>query len=62
MPFAEIGGILPESNVRWNPGTKLFEVAVFRRNSPDLIIKNLPLDTADELREAINGALGERYS
>ncbi len=61
MPFAEMGDIQPESHVFWNPGTKLFEVAVLRRNSPDLIIKNLPLHTAEQLREAIIDALRERY-
>lgn len=56
MPFAEVGGRKPVSHVFWNPGTKLFEVAVCRRNGPDLIIKNLPLHTAEHLREAITNA------
>jgi len=57
-----MGGTQPESHVLWNPGTRLFEVAVFRLNGPDLIVKNLPLHTADQLREAIIDALRERYT
>jgi hypothetical protein len=49
--------IRPEPHSFWNPGTRLFEVAVLRRKGPDLIIKNLPLHTADELREKIAAAL-----
>jgi hypothetical protein len=60
VPFAEMGGRRPESHVFWNPGTRLFEVAVSRRNGPDLIIGNLPLHTADQLSAAIIGALRER--
>jgi hypothetical protein len=62
VPFVEMGGTQPESRVFWNPGTRLFEVAVSRRNGPDLIVKNLPLHTADQLREAIIDALRERYT
>ena len=62
MPFAEMGGRRPESHVFWNPGTRLFEVAVFRRNGPDLIIGNLPLHTADQLSAAIIEALHKRYT
>jgi hypothetical protein len=62
VPFAEMGGRQPESDVSWNPGTRLFEVLVFRRNGPDLIIGNLPLHTAEQLREAIIEALRERYT
>ena len=62
VPFAEMDGTQPESHVFWNPGTRLFEVAVFRCNGPDLIIKNLPLHTADQVREAIIDALRERYT
>ena len=62
VPFAEMGGMQPESHVFWNPGTRLFEVAVLRRNGPDVIIKNLLLHTADQLREAIIEALRERYT
>ena len=62
MPFAEMGARQPESHVSWNPGTKLFEVAVLRRNGPDLIIRNLPLHTAEQLREAVIEALRKRYT
>ena len=61
VPFEEMGDMQPESHLVWNPGTRLFEVAVFRRNGPDLIVKNLPLRTAEQVREAINDALRERY-
>ena len=50
VPFAEMGGRQPESLVSWNPGTRLFEVRVFRRNGPDLIIRNLSVHTAEQLR------------
>jgi hypothetical protein len=62
VPFAEIGGRQPEFHVIWNPGTRLFEVAVFRRNGSDLIIGNLPLHTADQLRETMIEALRKRYT
>jgi hypothetical protein len=62
VPFAEMGGRQPESPVFWNPGTRLFEVTVFRRNGPDLVIRNLPLPTANQLREALIDALRERYT
>jgi hypothetical protein len=62
VPFAEMGARQPESHVFWNPGTRLFDVAVFRRNGPDLIIRNLPLHAAEQLREAIIEALHERYT
>jgi hypothetical protein len=62
VPFGEMGGRQPESHVFLNPGTRLFEVAVFRRNGPDLIIGNLPLHTADQLSAAIIEALRERYT
>jgi hypothetical protein len=45
----------------WNPATNLFEVAVVRRKGPNLVIKNLPLETADRLRKAITDALRERH-
>jgi hypothetical protein len=57
-----MGGRQPESHVFWNPGTRLYDVAVFRRKGPDLIIGNLPLHTADQLRETIIEALRERYT
>ncbi len=59
MPFAEMGGRRPESPVFWNPGTRLFEVAGFRRKSPNLIMENLPLHIADQLSAAIIEALRE---
>jgi hypothetical protein len=62
VPFAEMSGKQPESHVLWNPGTRLFEVAVLRRNGPDLIIQNLSSHTADQLREAIIDALRKRYT
>ena len=62
MPFGEMGGRQPESHVFFNPGTRQFEVAVFRRNGPDWIISNLPLHTAEQLREAIIEALRKRYT
>ena len=62
VPFGEMGGRQPESHVFLNPGTRLFEVAIFRRNGPDLIIGNLPLHTADQLSAAIIEALHKRYT
>ena len=56
VPFEEMGGMQPAPYTFWNPGTNLFEVTVVRRNGPDLVIKNLPLQTADQLREAIIAA------
>jgi hypothetical protein len=61
VPFAEMSRNQPEPHVFWNPSTRLFEVAVLRRNGSDLIIKNLPSHTANQLREAIIDALRERY-
>ena len=60
VPFAEMGDTQPEPHVFWNPGTRLFEVAVFRRKGPDLIMGNLPLHTADQLSAAIIEALRKR--
>ena len=62
VPFGEMGGRQPESPIFLNPGTRLFKVAVFRRNGPDLIIGNLPLHTADQLSAAIIEALRKRYT
>ena len=62
MPFAKMGGIQPESQFFWNPGTGLFEVAIYRLNGQELIIKDLPLHTAEQLSEAIIDALRERYA
>ncbi len=50
----------PSSGNLWNPATKLFEVSVFRRRGPPLVVRNLSLGTADRLRAAINGALRGR--
>ena len=61
-PFEELGGRQPESHVFWNPGTRLFEVAVSRRNGPDLIIRNLPLQNAEQLGAAIIDALHKRHT
>ena len=62
MPFAKMGGMPPESQFFWNPGTGLFEVAIYRRNGQELIIKNLPLHTAEQLSETVIDALRERYA
>jgi len=62
VPFDEMGDMQPVPHTFWNPATNLFEVRVVRRNGPDLVMKNLPLQTADQLREAIIGALRERYT
>jgi hypothetical protein len=56
-----MGDMQAESHVFWNPNTRLFEVTVLRSNGPDLVIKNLLLHTAEELREAIIDALREHY-
>ena len=60
VPFEEMGGVGPGSHTLWNPGTNLFEVTVVRRNGPNLVIKNLPLQIADQLEAAITNALRER--
>ena len=60
VPFDEIGGMHPALDTFWNPGTNLFEVTVVRRNGADLVITNLPLQTADRLRQGIMDALRER--
>ena len=62
MPFEEMDGMRPASHNLWNPATNLFEVAVFRRHGPPLIVKNLPLRTADRLRKAVTDALRQRRS
>ena len=61
VPFAEMGDVQSQAHVFWNPGTRLFEVAVLRRSGPDLLIKNLSLHTAAQLREAIIDVLREPY-
>ena len=57
-----MGGMPPESQFFWNPGTGLFEVAIYRRNGQELITKDLPLHTAEQLSEAVIDALRERYA
>ncbi len=52
----------PSRRLGGNPATSLFEVAVFRRHGPQLIVKNLLLSTADRLRKEIIDALRERRS
>lgn len=59
VSFAEMVGMQPVSHIVWNPGTNFFEVTVLRRNGPDLIVKNLPLQTAEWLRAKISAALSE---
>ena len=58
----EIDDTQPASHNLWNPATNLFEVAVFRRHGPPLVVKNLPLPTADRLRKRIIDVLRERRS
>jgi hypothetical protein len=55
-------GRQPESPVFWNPDTRLFEATVVRRNGLDLVIRNLPLLTANYFRKALTDALRERYT
>jgi hypothetical protein len=62
VPFEEMGGMQPESEGFWNPGTRLFEVAVVRRNGPGLLMKNLLLQTAEQVKAAIIDALRKRYT
>ena len=62
VPLEEVDGARPASDVVWNPATKLFEVSVFRRHGPPLVVKNLPPRTADRLRKAMTDALSERRS
>ena len=62
MPWDDVAGVRPDSFSLWNPGTNLFEVTVVRRNTADLVIRNLPLQTADRLRDAITDALRERHA
>jgi hypothetical protein len=60
VPFAEMAAARPAADSIWNPATKLFEVAVYRRHGPPLIVKNLQPGTADRLRRAITEVLRER--
>ena len=58
--FDEMVGARPASRSLWNPATGLFEVAVFRRNAPNLLVRDLPLEIAERLEKAIADALRER--
>ena len=58
----EMDDTRPVPHNLWNPATNLFEVAVFRRHGPPLVVKNLPLPIADRLRNAIVDVLHERHS
>ncbi len=60
VPLDQMDEARPLSGNLWNPATNLFEVAVFRRQGPPLIVKNLPPRTADLLRRAIIDALRGR--
>jgi hypothetical protein len=62
VPFDEIDDTRPASDSLWNPATSLFEVAVFRRYGPPLVVRNLPLPTADRLRKSVIDTLRERGS
>jgi len=62
VAFDEMDGTRPASPNLWNPATNLFEVAVFRRHGPPLVVRNLPLPIAARLRKEIIGALRERHS
>jgi hypothetical protein len=62
LPFEEMGGRQAEPQLIYNPGTKLSEVAVYRSDGPDLLVKNLPLHTAEQLRAAIIAVLRERHA
>jgi hypothetical protein len=61
VAFDEMDDTRPVSHNLWNPATNLFEVAVFRRHGPQLVVKNLPLPIADRLRkELIDNLRGRR--
>ena len=62
VAFDEMDDKRPASHNIWNHATNLFEVAVFRQHGPPLVVKNLPLRTADRLRNAIIDALCKRRS
>jgi hypothetical protein len=62
VPFEEMVGTRPASHALWNPATNLFEVTVTRRHGPPLVVKNLPLRTADRLRNKVIDILRERRS
>ena len=60
VPLNEIDDTRPASDSLWNPATSLFEVTVFQRHGPPLVVRNLPLPIADRLRKSVIGALRER--
>ena len=60
VPLDQMDEARPLSGNLWNPATNLFEVVVFRRQGPPLIVKNLPPRTADLLRRATIDALRGR--
>jgi hypothetical protein len=60
LSLDEVDGTRPVSHVVWNPATKLFEISVFRRHGPPLVVRNLPPGVADRLRVAIIDALRKR--
>jgi hypothetical protein len=60
VPLDELDEARPLSGNLWNPATNLFEVAVFRRQGPPLVVKNLQLRTANLLRKAIIDTLRGR--
>lgn len=62
VPLDEMDEARPLSGNLWNPATKLFEVSVFRRHGPPLVVRNLPPRTADRLRKAMTDVLSERRS
>ena len=60
VPLDEVDVTRPASDVFWNPATKLFEVSVFRRRGPPLVLMNLPPGVAERLRGAMVVALRGR--
>jgi hypothetical protein len=60
VPLDEVDGTRPASDPVWNPATKLFEVSVFRRRGPPLVLRNLPPGMAERLRGALVVALRGR--
>ena len=62
VPFDEIDDTRPASDSLWSPATNLFEVTVFRRHGPPLVVRNLPLSIADRLRRSVTDALRRRRS
>ena len=62
VAFDEMDDARPASDSLWNPATNLFEVAVYRRHGPQLVVRNLHLRTADRLRKAVIDALRRRRS